>query len=361
MTDAALLQHIMRLPHAKANLKQLMRETHAARETLEAALERLAVRGELIELRAGHYSATANSREFASGRVSMHRDGYGFLIPDKPVERVTGDIYIPPDSTLGAMHGDRALVRIARVEPSGRADGEILKILKRAHPTVVGEFRIARRGYFVVPQDERLQDWIEIPEEFVIPASMPQIDRIGPRPLVITDAAALEGMIVNAELVEYGERGEHPIGRIVEILGRPDDFGVDVEIVIRKHHLPNHFPSEVIEEVQNVPSIISAFELEGRRDFRHLPIVTIDGETARDFDDAVWIDQLPNGHFALHVHIADVSHYVRPGTPMDAEARLRGTSVYFPDRAVPMLPFELSTDISSLNPQVDRLVLSALM
>ncbi|MDQ6664757.1 MAG: ribonuclease R [Acidobacteriota bacterium] len=361
MTDAALLQHILRLPHAKANLKQLNRETHAARETLEAALERLAVRGELIELRAGHYSATANSREFASGRVSMHRDGYGFLIPDKPVEGITGDIYIPSDATLGAMHGDRALVCIGRIEPSGRADGEILKILKRAHPTVVGEFRIARRGYFVVPHDRRLQDWIEIPEEFVIPAEAPPVDRIGLKPFAITGAAALEGMIVNVELIEYAERGEHPIGRVVEILGRPGDFGIDVEIIIRKHHLPNHFPPGVIEQAQNIPSTISAFEMEGRRDFRDLPIVTIDGETARDFDDAVWIDQLANGHFALHVHIADVGHYVRPGTPIDAEARLRGTSVYFPDRAVPMLPFELSTNICSLNPRVDRLVLSALM
>ncbi|MGI8989474.1 MAG: RNB domain-containing ribonuclease, partial [Bryobacteraceae bacterium] len=356
MTDAALLQHILRLPHAKANLKQLIRETHSARETLEPALERLAACGELIELRAGHYSATANSREFASGRVSMHRDGYGFLIPDKAIEGVTGDIYIPSDSTQGAMHGDRALIRIARIERGGRADGEILKILKRAHPTVVGEFRITRRGYFVVPHDERLQDWIEIPEEFAIPAPVSQNDRIGPKPLAITDIAALEGMIVDAELIEYAERGEHPVGRIVEILGRPDDFGIDVEIVIRKHHLPNRFPPEVIEQAQNVPSVISAFEMEGRRDFRDLPIVTIDGETARDFDDAVWIDQLANGHFVLHVHIADVGHYVRPGTPIDAEARLRGTSVYFPDRAVPMLPFELSTNICSLNPHVDRLV-----
>src|SRR5207253_5587129 len=152
-----------------------------------------------------------------------------------------------------------------------------------------------------------------------------------------------------------------PVGRVVEILGRPDDFGVDVEIMIRKHHLPHQFPPEAVAQAENVPVVITSWELEGRRDFRGMDIVTIDGETARDFDDAVWVDRLPNGNFALHVHIADVSHYVRTDTPIDIEARLRGTSVYFPDRAVPMLPFELSTDICSLVPQGNRLVLSALM
>ncbi len=151
------------------------------------------------------------------------------------------------------------------------------------------------------------------------------------------------------------------MGRVIEILGSPDDFGVDVEIVIRKHHLPHRFPPEVVEQAEAIPGVIAAWELAGRDDFRALDIVTIDGETARDFDDAVWVDRLANGNYALQVHIADVSHYVRPGTPIDAEARLRGTSVYFPDRAVPMLPFELSTNICSLNPQVDRLVLSALL
>jgi ribonuclease R len=136
---------------------------------------------------------------------------------------------------------------------------------------------------------------------------------------------------------------------------------VDVEIVIRKHHLPHHFPADVVEQAQSIRQTISERDLAGRRDFRAMDIVTIDGETARDFDDAVWADRLPNGNFALHVHIADVSHYVLPGSPIDAEAQLRGTSVYFPDRAVPMLPFELSTNICSLVPQADRLVYSALL
>jgi ribonuclease R len=148
---------------------------------------------------------------------------------------------------------------------------------------------------------------------------------------------------------------------VIEILGHPGDFGVDVEIVIRKHHLPHRFPPAVVEQAERTPQSIDDSDLAGRRDFRAMPIVTIDGETARDFDDAVWVDRLPNGNYALHVHIADVSHYVRPGTPIDLEARERGTSVYFPDRAVPMLPFELSTNICSLMPHADRLVLSALL
>jgi ribonuclease R len=364
MRDAALLEHIAKLPHARANFKQLVRELGAkgaGREDLENGLARLTARGDLIELRSGHFAATARSREFAVGRLHMHKDGYGFLIAERPVEGIAGDIFIPPESAEKAMHGDRVVVGIARIEPGGRADGEIVKILKRAQPTVVGEFRIGRRGQYVVPHDERIRQWIEIPEGLEAPPAGPVVHRIGVTAPEVASAGDLNGMIVNVELLEYPERGSGPVGRVVEILGRPDDFGVDVEIIIRKHHLPHQFPPEVIEQAEAIPNVISAQEAEGRRDFRSLEIVTIDGETARDFDDAVWVDRLPNGNYALQVHIADVSYYVRPGTPIDTEARLRGTSVYFPDRAVPMLPFELSTNICSLNPRVDRLVLSALM
>jgi len=364
MTEAALLDHICRLPHAKANFKQLVRELGpriANRAELETLLARLAARGELIETRSGHFAATRGNREFAVGRLSMHRDGYGFLIPDRPLEGISGDIYIPADATQNAMHSDRVVVRIARIEAGGRADGEVVKILKRAHPTVVGEFRVGRRGFYLVPHDERLRDWIEIPDELAIPAPSAQLDRVGPKPVEVTDPEKLDGMIVNVELLEYPRQGEHGVGRVIEILGSPGDFGIDVEIVIRKFHLPHRFPPDVVEQAQSITGVIAAWELVGREDFRSLDIVTIDGETARDFDDAVWVDRLANGNYALHVHIADVSHYVQPGSPIDAEARLRGTSVYFPDRAVPMLPFELSTNICSLNPHLDRLVLSALM
>jgi ribonuclease R len=364
MRDAALLEHISRLPHARATFKQLVRELGAkgpGREELETALARLTARGELIELRPEHYEVTARSREFAVGRLHMHREGYGFLISERPIEGVAGDVFIPPDSAEKAMHGDRVMVRIARIERDGRADGVIVKILKRAHPTVVGEFRIGRHGLFVVPHDERVRQWVEIPEGFEFPASARNTDRIGAAARQVSSIEELDGMVVNVELLEYPQHGENPVGRVIEILGNRDDFGVDVEIVIRKHHLPHQFPPEVVEQAESIPNVIAARDRAGRRDFRGLEIVTIDGETARDFDDAVWVDRLGNGNFALQVHIADVSHYVRPGTPVDAEARLRGTSVYFPDRAVPMLPFELSTNICSLNPGVERLVLSALL
>jgi ribonuclease R len=364
VTDAALLDHISRLPHARANFKQLVRETGARgeqRADLETVLARLTARGDLIELRSGHYAVIARSREFAVGRLQMHRDGYGFLISDHPVEGVAGDIFIPPESAEKAMHGDRVVVRIARIESDGRADGEIVKILKRAHPTVVGEFRIGRRGQYVVPQDERIHQWVEIPDGLEFPPPGESVDRIGVTAPQVSSVEDLVGMIVNVELLEFPEKGSSPVGRVIEILGNPDDFGVDVEVVIRKHHLPHRFPPEVVEQAESIPQVIAERDLTGRRDFRPFEIVTIDGETARDFDDAVWVDRLPNGNYALHVHIADVGYYVRPGTPIDAEARLRGTSVYFPDRAVPMLPYELSTNICSLNPHVDRLVLSALL
>lgn len=364
MTDATLLEQMAKAPHARAGFKQLVREAGTrgmARTELETALARLVARGDLVELRSGQFVVTARSREFAVGRLTMHRDGYGFLISDHPVAGVTGDVFIPPESAEKAMHGDRVVVRISRLEPGGRASGEIAKVLRRAHVTVVGEFRIGRHGQYVVPHDERIRQWIDIPDGLELPPAGPSLDRIGVEAPAVSSAGELEGMVVNVELIEFPEKGSNPVGRVIEVLGHPDDFGVDVEIVIRKHHLPHRFPPEVLEQAEAVPGVITAQDLEGRRDFRGMDIVTIDGETARDFDDAVWVDRLPNGNYALHVHIADVSHYVRPGTPIDAEARLRGTSVYFPDRAVPMLPYELSTNICSLVPGQDRLVLSALL
>src|SRR3954463_5234002 len=185
MTDRALLDHIAALPHARANFKQLVRETGARgeqRDELEASLARLTGRGDLIELRSGQYAVTTRSREFAVGRLQMHKDGYGFLMSERPIEGVTGDIFIPPDSAERAMHGDRVVVRIGRIEAGGRADGEIVKVLKRAHLTGVGEFRIGRRGQFVVPQESRIQQSIEIPEGMEFPEAGPVIDRIGVEP-----------------------------------------------------------------------------------------------------------------------------------------------------------------------------------
>ena len=364
MTSAELLGHIRKQPHSRASLKTLFRDLRirgAERIAVETALDKLVARGELLELRSGHYEVAGTNKDQIAGRVVVHRDGFGFLVPDIPVPGVAGDIYLGRETIRGAMPGDRAIIRITFRGKEGKAEGEIVKIVRRAHPTVVGEFRITRRGMFVAPFDQRLQDWIEIPEGMEIPPPAVQIDRIGAKAIEVADAEALDGMVVNAEVLDYGRDGGRPSGRVIEVLGRPDDFGIDVEIIILKHHLPNRFPAEVVEDAEQVPEAISPSDIRGRRDFRDLPIVTIDGETARDFDDAVLVDKLPNGHFALQVHIADVSHYVKPGTAIDVEAQMRGTSVYFPDRAVPMLPFELSTNICSLKPQVDRLVLSALI
>jgi ribonuclease R len=295
------------------------------------------------------------------GRLSVHRDGYGFVTPEEPVPGLKGDIYLSKDDAERAMHGDRVALRIKRMERDGRAHGEIVEVEERAHASIVGEFRMRRRGNFVVPHDERIRQWIEIPEGMAIPVAGAPVNRVGARAVEVQSEADLDGMIVTAEIVDFGDDGDRPAGRIIEILGRPDDFGIDVEILIRAHHIPHQFSEDVLEQARAIPGPIPEAEIAKRRDFREYDIVTIDGETARDFDDAVWVERLANGHWALHVHIADVSYYVRPASPIDREALLRGTSVYFPDRAVPMLPVELSTDQCSLRPHEDRLVMSALL
>ncbi|MDZ7637470.1 MAG: VacB/RNase II family 3'-5' exoribonuclease [Bryobacterales bacterium] len=363
ITRSFVLSHFEKLPHARATYKQLVKEFNAKgadRVALDEKLEQLISRGDLIEWKTGHFVLTGASKEFISGRLQMHRDGYGFVIPDRPIEGMAGDLFLPPDALEEAMHGDQVLARVARMERNGRAYGEIVRILKRAHVFVVGEFRIQRHHY-VVPHDPRVRQWVIIPEGLEKPPQDSQMNRIGATVREVGSVEEMEGMIVNVEILDFPEKGEPPVGRVIEILGYPDDFGVDVEIVIRKHHLRHLFPAAVIAEAEGISLEIPASEVERREDFRGLPIVTIDGETARDFDDAILVERLDNGNFALQVHIADVSHYVRPETAIDHEAALRGTSVYFPDRAVPMLPIELSTNICSLRPNEDRLVLSAIV
>jgi ribonuclease R len=332
-------------------------------------------------------SQVAKGRNLLVGRLTMHRDGFGFVIPDATSldaslkGRLAGDVFIAPHATGSSMHGDRVLVEVSAVRPDGRAEGRIIRSLARAHPTVVGIFHYGHRHNYVKPIDEK------VTQEIVIPPGMenPQSPAISPPPAVKTSSDQspqpqrkkspdrvlgtevhinwqdLEGVVVDVEITEWPSATQNPRGRVIEILGQESDFGVDVEIMIRKFHLPHRFPPEVIEEAQAIENVIHADELQRRRDYRDLPIVTIDGETARDFDDAVLVRQLENGSYELQVHIADVAQYVTPDSPLDQEARLRGTSVYFPDRAVPMLPLELSTDICSLRPQVDRLVLSCTM
>ncbi len=223
-------------------------------------------------------------------------------------------------------------------------------------PTLVAEFHRRRRGNNVIPLDDPSGPRYDVPEGLERPAG--PHDRIG---AAAHEHEELDGLIVDVEVIQSPEGRHNGVARVLEILGHPDDFGIDVEIVIRKYRLPHRFPAPVLDQAARLSATIPAVEIARRRDFRALDVVTIDGETARDFDDAVYVDALPNGNYALHVHIADVSHYVRPNSPIDREAALRGTSVYFPDRAVPMLPLELSTEICSLKPKVDRLVLSVLL
>ena len=311
----------------------------------------------------------AASRDEIKGRLVLHQDGYGFVVPDVALPNVDGDIFIPRDYVEDAMHGDTVVARIARlsgISGARRAEGRIVRIIDRAHPSIVGLFRYTAQGCIVVPYDQRVQHDIDlIPgnelspklHEELLPGKTSQPGRGNRLPHI----PKLDGAVVNAELIRYGRGGSAPIGRVMEILGRPGDLGVDTEIIIRKHHLPHVFNSEVLNEAERLAHPVSDAERTGREDFRHLPIVTIDGETARDFDDAVYVERHSNGGWLLQVHIADVAHYVHPESPLDREARLRGNSVYFIDRAVPMLPEALSNGMCSLNPHQDRLVMSAIM
>ena len=387
LSDSTILKHIARQPKRAAGFKQLVRElgVHGeARRDLDALLQKLVAAGELVQLNSDRYAlpqvAAEKDKNLVAGRLTMHRDGFGFVIPDASSlnaslkARLKGDIFIAPHLVGNAMHGDRVLVDISAVRPDGRAEGRIVRPVLRAHPTVVGIFHYGERRNYVTAIDSKITQEIVIPVGMEIPETG-AADSAGNAELksksvdrVLGDEAArrkkwddLEGVVVDVEITDWPTPTQNPRGRVVEILGREDDFGVDVEITIRKFHLPHHFPAATLQEAQEASAVISEPELQRRHGFRSLPIVTIDGETARDFDDAVLVRMQANGNFELQVHIADVAHYVTSGSALDQEARLRGTSVYFPDRAVPMLPLELSTDICSLRPQVERLVLSCVM
>jgi ribonuclease R len=325
-----------------------------------------AAAGDATRAVSGAKSNVASGRgrdpNLVSGRIVAHRDGYAFLVPDSPMPRVEGDLFIGRDGLGDAMHGDRVLARIERRRADGRAEGRVVQIMQREHPTIVGLFRYGPHGNVVLPYDVRILHEVIIPPGAELTPELREKAReAGGGASGRSRYPELDGAVVNVELTRFPKGGLAPAGRVIEILGRPGDIGVDVEIIIRKHHLPNIFPYEVQREARATQKQVAESDLAGRRDFRHLPIVTIDGETARDFDDAVHVTALPNGHYELQVHIADVAHYVARGTGLDREARLRGTSVYFPNRAVPMLPEELSNGICSLNPKVDRLVMSVVM
>ena len=377
MNDRELLAQIARGAGGKAGYKQLVRELGLGggreRRLLLEQLARMTARGDLVKTDREHWSiprksSGASRDNLLAGRLDLHRDGYGFVRPNaRQGAGKDDDVFIPPDEINGAMQGDQVLVELAPPRSDGRRLGRIARILERRNPTVVGIFHYAgshrEQGHKLIPFDDRMTQSIVIPRGHEIPST-----ERGPTPhrVVGREVAAsthhedLEGLVVDVEITSWPTPTRPPFGRVIEVLGDPDDFGVDVEMMIRKHQLPRVFPDKVLAEARAV-AVIDQVEVDRRRDFRDLPIVTIDGETARDFDDAVLVRNRPDGGFELQVHIADVSEYVRAGTDLDLEARLRGTSVYFPDRAIPMLPQELSTDVCSLRPKEDRLVLSCLM
>jgi ribonuclease R len=314
--------------------------------------------------------STLGDRDEVRGRLVLHHDGYGFVVPDAPMPQLDGDVFIPRDAIQDAMHGDHVLAKIQRlggVTGAHRAEGRILRILGRAHPTVVGLFRYGTQQNVVLPYDVRIQHEIEIPRgKELTPGLWKKLgfsgaDETSIRLRRIPRLDELEGAVVNVELLRYPQGGASATGRVIEILGRPGDLGVDTEIIIRKHHLPHSFSADVLDEAERGAKAVTEAQRASREDFRHLPIVTIDGETARDFDDAVFVEHRADGSWHLQVHIADVAHYVGTGSALDREARVRGTSVYFPDRAVPMLPEALSNGMCSLKPHEERLVMSALM
>ncbi len=417
-TDRELMRLIERSPGHRAGYKQLIRELGLGggrdRRLLLEQLARITARGELVKTESEQWSLPAATPEktkrgkrdgfeapvehratrdrLVAGRLDLHRDGYGFVRPNGSVDR-GDDLFIPPNELNGAMQGDEVLVDEAPPGRDGRRSGRIARVLNRRNPTVVGIFHYARahrgsawdnasliNGNYVTPLDERMAGSpgggaILIPEGAEIPAT----PKDTPHRVLGEEAQAsqvhwseeldphrpLEGLAVDVEITDFPTVGRPARGRVIEVLGPPDAFGVDVEIIVRKHHLPHVFPANVLAEAtassEQTVETLDAAELGRRRDFRGLKIVTIDGETARDFDDAVLVRPLRNGNWELQVHIADVSHYVRPGTALDLEARLRGTSVYFPDRAIPMLPPQLSSGMCSLRPDEDRLVLSCVM
>ena len=278
----------------------------------------------------------ASKLDFVAGRIQGHRDGFGFLIPDAG----GADMFLPPREMQKAMHGDRVLVKRVGFDARGRPEGKIVEVTERAHPTLVGRFLSERGVTIVVPEDQRIKHDILIP---------PGEGR-----------HAQPGQVVTVEITDPPSRHAAPIGRVVEVLGEIDDPGMEIEIAVRKFDVPHQFGEAALEVAEKLPATVRPADLKGRVDLRDVPLVTIDGEDARDFDDAVYCEPFGEGRgsgFRLIVAIADVSHYVRPRDPLDREAALRSTSVYFPRRVIPMLPEKLSNGLCSLNPQVDRLVL----
>lgn len=294
--------------------------------------------GKIFKTHAKRY-AIPSRLNLVKGRIQGNERGYAFLIPE---DEFIDDVFIPADSLFGAMHNDIVIARVNKKSSSDRRmEGEIIKIIKRANTTLVGTFEKSSNFGFVVPDNKRISGDIFIPKsEF---------------------NGAKKGQKVVAEIVIYPEQRRNAEGRVVEVIGNIDDVGTDIISIIKSYNLAEEFPESAINQAEAVGDTVTEEMIKGRRDLRGLRMVTIDGEDAKDLDDAVSIEMLPDGNYRLGVHIADVTNYVTENSPLDLEALNRGTSVYLVDRVIPMLPRKLSNGICSLNPNVDRLSFTVMM
>ncbi len=328
-------------PTTEKDLLKVLRVKGDGRLAAKRVLGEMLAEGKLARTRAERIGLP-EKMDLVAGRLSCKPGGFGFVRPDRPpggkAKKTEPDIYVAGAALSDALHGDRVLVHIERQGRFGKPEGRIVEVLERASTRVVGRFEKDHEGARVVPFDPNF-----LYEVFVTHGE---------------EAGARPGEMVVVEIVRYPSPFRAPLGRVTEVLGQVDEPGVDVRVIIAKYQLPDAFSEDVLQEAESIPTEVPQRAIASRTDFRNEDIVTIDGETARDFDDAVQVELLDNGNFLLGVHIADVAHYVAEKSALDREAFERGTSVYFPERAVPMLPERLSNGICSLNPGVDRLVQS---
>src|SRR6266498_3485498 len=338
-------------PLDRTDIARKLGLTGAGRVALRKSLQELERAGEIARIRKNRYVLPAEA-ELVTGKLSIHQAGYGFLTSEMPGQP---DIFIAAENTGTAMHGDRVVARISRDEPyariKGRREGRVIRILERAHDTIVGTLQRSRNFYYVVPDDPRIVHDVYVGQVSNSPQDEPAVAGL---PLATSKVAPQVGDKVVVRLEAWESRHVNPEGEIIEVLGPASAPGIDRLSIIRKYHLPTEFPRDVLDQVKGIPETIDARQFDGREDLRGEFIVTIDPDDARDFDDAIHVEKIPSG-WRLGVHIADVAAYVEPASPLDREARRRGNSVYLPDRVIPMLPERLSNGVCSLNPGVDRL------
>src|SRR5881227_1848807 len=306
-----------------------------ARVALRKTLRDLERAGEIARIRKDRFVLPAEA-DLVTGKLSVHPVGYAFLTSEKPGEP---DVFVAAENVGTGMHGDRVVARISLEPPAGRIkgrrEGRVIRILERAHDTIVGTLQRSRNFYYVVPDDPRFVHDIYV--------SPDRDEHVG------TSASVGDKVVVRLDAWE--SRHVNPEGEIVEVLGPASAPGIDMLSIIRKYHLPTEFPRDVLDQAKGIPETVDARQFERREDLRGEFIVTIDPDDARDFDDAIHVEKIGSG-WRLGVHIADVAAYVEPDSPLDREARRRGNSVYLPDRVIPMLPERLSNGVCSLNPGV---------